>query len=63
MRDVAAELGRPVIDVSAKVRAMPDWQAHVFDGVHPDPLLYQAISRDMVVPALAEAVKRMACRP
>lgn len=61
MRDVAKELGKPVADVSAGVRAMPGWQARVPDGVHPDPGLYWMISRDMVAPVVADAVKQVSC--
>lgn len=43
MRDVAAELHVPVIDVNAFVLAMPDWRAHLADGIHPDDQLYAAI--------------------
>lgn len=61
MREVAAELGRPVIDVSAKVRAMPGWEGRVWDGVHPDPGLYGIIARDIVAPALAAEVRKRLC--
>lgn len=61
MREVAAELGRPVIDVSAKVRAMPGWEARAWDGVHPDPGLYWIISQQIVAPALAELVRKSVC--
>lgn len=61
MREVAAELGRPVIDVSAQVRAMPGWEVRVWDGVHPDPGLYGIIARDIVAPALAAEVRKRLC--
>lgn len=61
MREVAAELGRPVIDVSATVRAMPGWEARVWDGVHPDPGLYGIISRDIVAPSLVAEVRKRLC--
>lgn len=61
MREVAAELGRPVIDVSATVRAMPGWEVRVWDGVHPDPGLYGIIARDIVAPALAAEVRKRLC--
>jgi len=63
MREVAAELGRPVIDVSAQVRAIPGWEARIFDGKHPDPGLYGIIARDIVGPAVAEAVRKARCLP
>ena len=61
MREVAAELGRPVIDVSSTVRAMPGWEVRVWDGVHPDPGLYGIIARDIVAPALAAEVRKRLC--
>lgn len=61
MREVAAELGRPVIDVSAGVRALPGWEVRVWDGVHPDPGLYWIISQQIVAPAVADAVRRESC--
>jgi lysophospholipase L1-like esterase len=63
MREVADEMGRPVIDVSAQVRALPGWETRIFDGVHPDPGLYGIIARDIVAPALADAVRRANCQP
>lgn len=61
MREVAAELGRPVIDVSAQVRAMPGWEVRIWDGVHPDPGMLGIISRDIVAPALATEVRKRLC--
>lgn len=61
MREVAAELGKPVIDVSAKVRAMPNWRNYFYDGVHPGAPMYPIITRDIVAPELADAVRRAAC--
>lgn len=56
MREVAAELGRPVIDVSAYVRSLPGWEARVPDGVHPDAGLYEEITQRVVAPAVAKMV-------
>lgn len=61
MREVAAELGRPVIDVSATVRAMPGWEVRIWDGVHPDPGMLGIIARDIVAPALASEVRKRLC--
>jgi len=63
MREVAAELGRPVIDVSAKVRAIPGWEGRIWDGVHPDPGLYWIVSSQIVAPAVAEVVRKAQCLP
>ena len=35
MREVALQLGRPVIDVSKEFRAQPNWPSQLTDTVHP----------------------------
>ncbi len=62
MREVAAEKGRPVIDVSAYVRSLQGWEAMVPDGVHPSELLYQQITQHKVGPELAAMVAPLVCR-
>jgi lysophospholipase L1-like esterase len=52
MREVAAELGVPLIDVHAFVMAMPDWQAQIPDKLHPSPELMRKIVADCVMPEL-----------
>ena len=61
MREVAAELGRPVIDVSAYVRSLPGWEKRVPDGVHPDRGLYNEITEKAVGPAMAEIISKLRC--
>lgn len=62
VRAVAAELGRPVIDVSAWVRSQPGWEQHVPDGIHPDAWLYQQITTRLVGPTIGDAIAAQVCK-
>jgi lysophospholipase L1-like esterase len=62
VREVAAELGRPVIDVSAWVRAQPGWEQHVPDGYHPDEWLRGQVTQRLVGPAIGDAIAGRVCR-
>ena len=61
MRDVAAELGRPMIEVSANVRALPGGTSATTDGVHPNEILYAWITHQLVAPELASLVDTKLC--
>ncbi len=52
MRDVATETGTPLIDVNACVKAMPNWEGMLYDGVHPTPEAAAAIVSRCVLPSL-----------
>jgi len=62
MREVAASDGKPLIDVSAFVRSLPNWGAHVPDGVHPDEWLLDKIVSEKVGPEMAAIVAPMVCK-
>ncbi len=62
MREVAAELGTPLIDVNAYVLLLPNWQAYLEDGIHPSNELYALIARNAIYPAIEPAVAKMRCK-
>lgn len=62
MREVAAETGTPVADVTPYVLGLPGWQALVADGIHPTGALYAAIQRDVIFPVVAPMVARLLCQ-
>lgn len=61
MRQVAAQLGRPLIDVSEEFRMRPNWQSQVPDAVHPTWSALLWISHQVVGPALAVQVEQRLC--
>ena len=61
MREVAAERGAVLLDVSARVRAQPGWIKQIHDGVHPNEFLYTWITHQVVGPALAAMVEDRLC--
>lgn len=62
VREVAAELGRPVIDVSSWVREQGDWQSHVPDGYHPDAWLRGQVTERLVGPAIGDSIAARVCK-
>lgn len=52
MREVAAELRVPLIDVHAFVMARADWREWLPDGLHPSPFALARIVDECVMPAL-----------
>lgn len=52
MREVASELGLQVIDVHACFMRQANWQARLYDGVHPTPEGLRYIVDVCVVPEL-----------
>jgi lysophospholipase L1-like esterase len=62
VREVAAELGRPVIDVSSWVRAQPGWEQHVPDTYHPDEWLREQVTFRLVGPAIGDAIASRICK-
>ena len=61
VRDVAAEVKIPLVDVNAYVLALPNWQTLLVDGVHPSSALYASIYAQ-VVPVVQAKVDALACR-
>ncbi len=61
VREVAAELNRRLIDVSAWTRAQPNWELFVPDGVHPDRWLYEQITNQLVGPAIGDFIAPRVC--
>ena len=61
MRDVAATTMTPLVDVEAYVLSLPNWQAHVPDGVHPDSTLQNLIATYVTAPALIPFVATLRC--
>lgn len=59
MREVAD--GRPVADVDAYVRSLPDWPRYIPDGLHPTRELYEMISQNVLLPALLPLVEGLRC--
>jgi lysophospholipase L1-like esterase len=62
MRAVAAERGAPVADVDAYVRALPNWQAYLADGIHPNATLYGLIVTNALFPTLDPLVAKLKCQ-
>jgi len=62
VREVAAELGRPLIDVSAWVRSQPGWEQHVPDTYHPDEWLREQVTNRLVGPAIGDAIASRICK-
>ncbi len=61
VRDTAAALGAPLIDVNAYANALPNYFGFVPDGIHPNDAGYVAITNGVVVPALAAMVAPLRC--
>ena len=61
MREVALQLGRPVIDVSKEFRAQPNWSSQLTDTVHPSWSALLWIVYQVVGPALADQVDQRLC--
>lgn len=61
MRDVAVQLGRPVIDVSTEFRKQPNWSSQLTDTVHPSWSALLWIVYQVVGPALADQVDKRLC--
>ena len=61
VRDVAAEVGAPLIDVSAYVKGLPAWQQWTGDGEHPTSDGYVMLETNAVVPALVPMVAKLRC--
>ena len=57
MRDVAAEHRTGLAEVSRFVESLPNFEARVFDGVHPDADLVERIYNGPVADALADAAR------
>ena len=54
-------LGVPVADVNAYVLSLPNWQAMVPDGIHPNNALYGLIVTNVLAPAVARQVASLRC--
>lgn len=54
-------IGGATIDVYGYVAALPDWQAMLPDGVHPNAALHALIARDVTAPALAPRIAARLC--
>jgi hypothetical protein len=52
---------RPVADVDAYVRALPNWQRMIPDGTHPGAELHAMISANVLVPAVVPLVAKLRC--
>lgn len=61
-REVAAEMGREVIDVSTFVRGLPAWERQIVDEAHPTAELYSAITEQLVGPAIAKRIETQGCK-
>lgn len=61
MREVAAETGTPIADVTPYVLARPNWQAEVPDEIHPDNALYAAIVTNVLAPTVVPMVAALRC--
>ena len=59
VREVAR--GKPLADVDAYVRSLPDWQRLLPDGLHPSEALYGMISANVLLPAVLPLVERLRC--
>lgn len=55
-------LGKPVADTNAYVLSLPNWQALVADGVHPNDALYQLIVEKSLGPAVSLQVAALRCK-
>jgi lysophospholipase L1-like esterase len=62
MREVAAETGTPVADVTPYVMDRPNWQAEVADEIHPDNALYAAIVTNVLAPTLEPMISKLRCQ-
>lgn len=62
MRTVAFETNQTLADTFAYVMALPNWQSRIYDGAHPDYLLYLALASDVVGPALLPLVEAVPCK-
>lgn len=58
MREVAAEVGAPVIDVHACFQTLPEWRAALYDQVHPNDRGLRHIADVCVAPRLREIMAR-----
>jgi hypothetical protein len=63
VRDVAGQLGAPLIDVSAYAKSLPDWSQWTGDGEHPTSDGYTMLETNAVVPALVPMVAALRCSP
>lgn len=61
VRDVAAEKGKPLIDMHAYIAAIPNWQWLTSDGLHPGEDLYARMAQPMFE-VLAPIVAKLTCR-
>lgn len=43
-----------VIDADALVRSVPNWQAYMPDGTHPDAALSQIVARELLMPMVPQ---------
>jgi lysophospholipase L1-like esterase len=63
MREVAGELGAPLIEARAFALSVPDWyQRYALDGVHLTGEGYAAVVDAAVVPVLVPIVAGLRCR-
>lgn len=62
MRSVAARHGAALADVYAYTASLHDWPALIPDWAHPSAQLYAMISADVLVPAVAAAVRAEMCQ-
>lgn len=62
MREVAAELGRPVADAHAYVLGLPGWRDWINDGIHPSAAGYELIARNVLVGAVVPLVAKLRCQ-
>jgi hypothetical protein len=59
MREVAAEVGAPLIDVHACFQTLPDWRAALYDQVHPNERGLRHIVDVCVAPRLRAIMQRV----
>ena len=60
-RAAARAHGGQIIEARGYVLGLPNWGALLSDGIHPSEALYQAIVRDVTLPAVAAAVAPIRC--
>jgi hypothetical protein len=55
------KIGTGTIDVHGYVSTLPNWQAMVPDGVHPDAALHALIAQNVMAPALTSLIAARLC--